>query len=282
MKIAISAESTIDLTKELIEKYDIKIARFQITLGDEVKYDGDVTSKDIIDFVDRTGVLAKTNAVNEYAFGEHFDNLLQTYDAVVHFSLSSEISCTYANAARAAEDKKNVYVIDTKSLSTGIALLAIYGTELRDQGVSAKDIYEKCLARVPAVQASFELTQLHYLYKGGRCSSLAYFGANLLKLRPQILVKDGKMHSGNKYKGSYEMVVKKYCRDILEKFDNPDLTRAFLTYTTATEEVLNVAREALKNAGFKEILETTAGGTITSYCGADCLGILYINDGERV
>jgi DegV family protein with EDD domain len=214
-------------------------------------------------------------------FDEHFDKLLQDYDAVVHFSLSSELSCAYSNAVRSAEKYKNVFVIDTKTLSTGIALLAIYGAELVSKGVHAKEVYEKCLKRVPFVQASFELNRLDYLFKGGRCSSLAYFGANLLKIRPQILVKDGKMISGKKYRGSYEHVVKNYCQDTLQMFDNPDLTRAFVTYTTADESVVNTAKEYLENAGFKEILVTRAGGTITSHCGENCLGILFMNDGEK-
>ncbi len=282
MKIAISAESTIDLTKELIAKYNLKILPYQITLGDEVKYDGEISSQEIIDFVTKTGKLPKTSAINEFTFQEYFNELLKEYDAVIHFTLSSGISCTCSNAMRAVENMPNVYVIDTKSLSTGIALQAIYATELLEQGLSAKEIYEKCLKRVSSVQASFELTRLDYLHKGGRCSSLAFFGANLLKLRPQILVtKEGTMVAGKKYRGSYEHVVKNYCQDTLEKFNTPDLKRAFITYTTAPESVVNIAREYLKEAGFEEIIETKAGATITTYCGENCLGILYINDGNE-
>lgn len=281
MKIAISAESTIDLTKELIEKYDVHIVPFQIFLGDENRLDGEVTTDEIIDFVNKTKILPKTGAVNEVQFDEHFGKLLEDYDAVIHFSLSSELSCAYSNACRAADKLKNVYVIDTRTLSTGIALIAIYGAELAEKGLLAKEIYEKCLKRVPFIQASFELNRLDYLYKGGRCSSLAYFGANLLKIRPQIILKDGKMVSGKKYRGFYEHVVKNYCQDTLQMFDNPDLKRAFITYTTADEAVLDVAKEYLVNAGFQEIYVTRAGGTITSHCGENCLGILYINDGEQ-
>ena len=126
MKIAISAESTIDLTKELIEKYQIKILPFQIFLGDENKFDGEVTTDEIIEFVNKTGILPKTGAVNEMQFDEHFENLLKDYDAVIHFSLSSELSCAYSNAIRSMKNHKNVFVIDTRTLSTGIALLAIY------------------------------------------------------------------------------------------------------------------------------------------------------------
>ena len=135
------------------------------------------------------------------------------------------------------------------------------------------------MQRVPNVQASFELKRLDYLYKGGRCSGLAFFGANLLKIRPQIVLKDGKMVPGKKYRGNFNLVVKKYCEDVLEEFDNPDTSVGFVTYTTASSEIVDIAVKYLKDRGFNEVYVTRAGGTITSHCGEDCLGILYINDG---
>ncbi len=280
MKVAISAETTIDLTKELILENDLKIIPFSIQLGDNSYNDGEITTDEIISFVNETGTLPKTSAVNEYAFTEHFETILKDYDAIVHFSLSSKMSLACANAIRASEKFKNVYVVDTQSLSTGIALLALNAKRLADAGMDAKEIYENSLKRVPFVQASFELKRLDYLYKGGRCSSLTFFGANLLKIHPQILVENGKMITGKKYRGNYSHIVKKYCQDVLETFNNPDLTEAFLTYTTADEEVLNTALTALKERGFKKIHVTRAGGTITSHCGEGCLGILYMNDGK--
>ncbi|MBQ4098157.1 MAG: DegV family protein [Clostridia bacterium] len=281
MKIAISAETTIDLTKELIEEFDIKIVPFSIQLGEKSVFDGEITTDDIISFVNETGELAKTSAVNEYAYTEHFSKILENYDAIVHFSLSSKMSLACTNAINAAKQFKNVFVVDTLSLSTGIALLALYAKRLADNGDDAQTIYEKCIKRVPSVQASFELKRLDYLHKGGRCSSLTYFGANLLKIRPQIVVKDGKMVTGKKYRGNFNHIVKNYCRDVLEEYNTPDLTEAFLTYTTADEEVLETAKNALVERGFKRIHVTRAGGTITSHCGEDCLGILYINDGNN-
>ena len=281
MKIAISAESTIDLTQDLIEKYNINIVPFHIVLGDKEYEDDKVTTDEIIEFVDKNKILPKTSAVNEVQFETAFSKLLKTYDAVIHFSLSSNISSAYDNAYRVAEKYKQVYVVDTKSLSTGIALLAIFAAKLAENGEKPENIVEKCLARVPQVQASFVLKRLYYLYKGGRCNSLAYFGANLLKLRPQILVKDGKMQSGKKYRGNFERVVDNYCKDTLEQFDTPDLEEAFITYTTADDATIQIAYNALKEKGFKNIHITRAHGTITSHCGENCLGILYINDGEN-
>ncbi|MBR2449079.1 MAG: DegV family protein [Clostridia bacterium] len=279
MKIAISTESTADLTKELIEENGFKIIAYPIQLGDKNCFDGEISTEEIISFVNQNKILPKTAAVNDYRFTEYFSELLKDYDAVIHFSLSSELSATYNNAVRSAKELKNVYVVDTRSLSTGIALLALYAKKLVDQGKGAKEIYELCLKRVPFVQASFELKRLDYLYKGGRCNALTLFGANLLKIRPQIIVDNGKMIPGKKYRGNFAHVVKNYCQDVLDKFNNPDLSVGFVTYTTADDEIIESAKEYLKERGFKNIYVTRAGGTITSHCGEDCLGILYINDG---
>ncbi len=278
MKIAISAESTIDLTKELLSKYDIKILPFGIQLGDKFADDGEITSEEIISYVNQTGVLPKTSAINEFQYNEHFEKLLKDHDAVIHFALSSCISSACNNAKSAAEKLENVFIVDTQSLSTGIALLAIYARELVEDGALVQEVYEKCQARVPHVQASFELKRLDYLHKGGRCSSLMLLGANVLKIRPQIILKEGKMISGKKYRGNYNHVVKSYCEDVLNEFNTPSLKHAFVTYTTADDAVVETAANMLKERGFENIHITRAGATITSHCGEDCLGILYIND----
>lgn len=281
MKIAITAESTIDLPKELLESYDIKTVSFGIIIDGKEGLDGEITATEIIESVAKTKVLPKTSAVNEFQYEEFFSSVLKDYDAIVHFSLSSKISSACSNAKAVAEKLKNVFVVDTLSLSTGIALLAIYARKLANRGLSPNDIYERCLKRVPFVQASFELKRLDFLYKGGRCSSLAYFGANLLKICPQILLKDGKMVSGKRYRGNFVRVVENYCNDTIEEFNTPDLSEAFVTYTTAPDEIVDIAVNALKDRGFKNIHITHAGATITSHCGENCLGILYINDGEQ-
>ena len=206
MKIAISCETAADFNKELIEQNNLYVLPFQILLGNENKYDGEVTTNEIIEFVNKTGILPKTGAVNSAQFSEHFETLLKSYDAVIHISLSSELRSTYENAVRASNDFQKVYVVDSKSLSTGIALLVLYAKRLINDGLTAEEIYKAVLNRVPSVQASFALKRLDYLYKGGRCNSLVYFGANLLKIRPQIIVKDGKMISGKKYRGSFDLL----------------------------------------------------------------------------
>ncbi len=284
MKIAISTESTSDMTKEMLEKYDIHILPYEIMLGDKTFYDGELTTQEMFDYVDKTGTLPKTAAINEFRYTEYFESLLKDYDGVVHISLSSGLTSSTNNAIIAANNLKNCYAVDSKSLSTGIALLAIYARKLADKGLTPKEIYEAVNKRVPHLQVSFVVERLDYLYKGGRCSSLALLGANLLKIRPRIVVKndDGKMVSDKKYRGKMEQVVEKYCADTLAEFNTPDKSVGFVTYTSATEGMAANAIRAMKEAGFEEIYETRAGGTIASHCGANTLGILYINDGDKI
>lgn len=277
MKIAITAESTIDLPRELLEKYDIKTLPFSVILGDNEYKDGEITSADIFKFVEENKILPKTSAINEAQYTEFFESVLKDYDAVVHFCLSSQISSACSNAKLAASAMKNVFVVDTKSLSTGIALLAIYARELTDGGMSAEEIAKRAEERTKDVQASFVVKKLDYLHKGGRCSSIALLGANLLSIRPEIVLSEGKMISAKKYLGKMEKVIEKYCKDVLAENINPDTKYAFVTYTTASEEMVNIAKTALQTAGFETIYETTAGATITSHCGENTLGILFLN-----
>ena len=281
MKIAVSVESTNDLSKELLEKYDIKVIAYTITLGDMTFKDGEHTTAEMFEYVDKYNTLPKTTALNEYEYTEFFTQLRKDYEAVVHICLSSGITSSCGNAERASKNVDNVFVVDSKSLSTGIGLLAMYARELAEEGLSAAEIAEKAQARAEKLQVSFVLERLDYLYKGGRCSSLQLLGANLLKIRPRIILKDGTMISDKKFRGGMGGVVAKYCAETLKDFNTPDLKRAFITYTTATPEMVEAARKALSATGFKEIYETRAGGTIASHCGANTLGILYFNDGEK-
>ena len=279
MNIAISAENTIDLPKELLDKYNIHIISFNITLGDQTS--NSYTTAEIFDYVDRTGIFPKTSALNEIEYGEYFDGLLKDYDAVIHFALGSGVSSTIDNAKRAASERKNCYVVDSLSISTGIALPAIYASKLVQKGMDAKEIYDKVNARIPYVQLSFVVEKLDYFHKSGRCSGLALIGANLLKIHPQVKMKNGKMQPAKKYRGRMEEVFKKYCEDTLAEFNNPDKSIGFVTYSSASDEMVKIGIDALKNAGFETIYNTFAGPTIGSHCGKNAIGIVYINDGKQ-
>ena len=280
MKIAISAETTVDLTQELIAKYDIKITPFYVTLGDRTAPDGEITPEDIFEYVELNGVLPKTSAINEYTYSEYFKSLLNDYDAVIHFSLSSELSSSYSNAVAASNKLQNVHVINSKSLSTGIALQAIYACKLRDEGKTPSEICKLVRQRRGSVQASFVVNTLNYLYKGGRCSGVTNIIGTLLRIKPQILLTaEGKMVPGKKYMGKGSKVVKAYCSDVLEEFNNIDTSLVFITHSHASPEMIEAAKQALIEKGITNIEITVAGATITSHCGPKTLGILYYNDG---
>ena len=281
MKIAITTETTCDLSPEQIAKNDIKVLPLTVILGEKSGLDGvDITPQDIFDYAENHKDLPRTSAVNEFTYEEFFGNILKEYDAIVHIALSSGLSSSCENAMHVAKKLKNVYVIDSLNLSTGIGLQVLYACELRDKGLSLEEIAKKVEARRSSVQASFFVNTIDYLYKGGRCSKLAAFGATVLRIKPQILVKqDGKMVPGSKYFGRKTQACKAYCEDVLKTFNNPDKSIIFITHTHANEEVVEVARNILKEKGFKNVVETYAGATITSHCGQGTLGILYYNDG---
>ena len=281
MKIAISLDSACDLTKELIEKYNFHTLPFGVNLGDKFIYDGEMPVLEIFEWADKNKTLPKTNAINEESFKEHFENLLKEHDAVIHFSISSEISCACNNAINASKHFKNVYVVDSLSLSTGIALLAIYASKLNETEGNPEKIVELVKKRIPHIQASFIVERLDYLHRGGRCSAIALLGANILKIRPQIEVVEGKLCNTNKFRGKMEKCVTDYCNSVLNKFSSPDKSVIFITHSHAEEGMVNSAKEFLKDIGFENVYETTAGCTISSHCGKNTLGILYLNDGDN-
>lgn len=282
MKIAISCESTCDLSKELVNKYDVKIIPYEVVLGTDCFRDGELENQKIFDFVDKTGTLPKTNALNFVEYTEYFESLLKEYDEVIHICLSSGISSSCNNAMNAAKELQNVHVVDSRSLTTGIGMLVMYARELADQGLSANEIVDKLNERKAKIQVSFVVERLDFLFKGGRCNSLQRFGANLLKLRPRIVLKDGVMSSDKNYRGSMPKVMAKYVEETLKDFPNPDKSKFFITYSSATPEMIESVKNTLANYGITEYYETTAGATVTSHCGANALGILYFNDGESI
>ncbi len=278
MKIVISAESTIDLPQEMLDKFDIHTTPFTINFNDKLVEDHFGVSKEIFEFVDKTKKLPKTSAVSPDQFQTHFENLKKDYDAIIHVSLSSLISSAYNNACLVAKDMENVFVVDSKSLSTGIALLAIRGKELVDQGKQPSEIYQTLTGLASNVQAGFVLEKLNYLYKGGRCSALALLGANILKIKPQIILSNGRMVVGKKYMGGMSKVVGKYLDDLLVENPNPVLENVFITHSSPMPEAEEILTAKLKERGFKNIYNTLAGGTISSHCGPNCIGVLFLNN----
>lgn len=282
MDIKFTADSVIDLWPEYIKENDITIIPLFITLGNDEFIDGETcTPNDIYGYVEKSGVLPKTAAVSVERYRNEFEKNVKEGKAVIHFNLSSEMSASYQNAKIAAEGMENVYVIDSRNLSSAVGLLVMHAVDMRNDGASAKEIYDEILKRIPYVQASFVIDKLDYLYKGGRCSSLMRLGANMLGIKPSIEVRDGKMGVGKKYLGTLKKGIMKYVKDILAEYNNPDYTRIMVTHTKVSEEIAKEVCDYLKKStSFADIYDTVASCTITSHCGPGTLGILFINDGK--
>lgn len=235
-----------------------------------------MTTKDIFAYVDKTGVLPKTAARSIYEYQEFFENILKDADAIIHVAFSSEMSSSCSNAQVAAEKFDNVKVVDSKSLSTGYGLLVLKACKLVGLGKSLDEIEKELVDTVPKLQASFIISNLKYLYKGGRCSAVAMFGANLLKIKPSIHVVDGKMGVGKKYMGKFSDTMLKYTNALLEENGEIDKENVFITFSSDENNVSDLVYDLLKEQGFQNIHKTYAGCTIASHCGPECMGVLFI------
>ncbi len=280
MRIRISADSTCDLSPELIEQYDVAITPLSIRLGDrDLKDSIEVTREDIFSYVEKTKSIPKTAAVNVGDYVDFFTKAKEEgYDGVVHFTISAEMSSCYQNACLAAQSFENVYIVDSRTLSTGIGHLVLDACILRDEGKTAKEIFDVLEERKMKLDVSFVLDTLRYLALGGRCNSLLAFGANLLNLKPSIQVNavTGKMGVDKKYRCSFERAVVRYVNDKLADKDSLDLRRIFITDSGVPDDVFEAVKEAVqKNAPFAEIIHTRAGCTVSSHCGPNCIGILF-------
>lgn len=277
-QIIISSDSTCDLSKELVDRYQIHIQPMGISLGDQIYRDGvDITPDMIYAHHEKTGQLPKTSAINVVEDLEYFEELTKDGSAVIHFTISSSMSSTYNNACVAAQEFENVYVVDARNLSTGSGLLVLAAAEMVQEGLEAQQIVEKLNDLADRVDASFVVDNLEYLVKGGRCSTLAALGANLLQLKPCISVKNGAMGVGKKYRGKFEKVLLTYVADRLADAEDICLDRVFVTHAGCDPKVVESVAEAVKNTlPFREILVTRAGCTVSSHCGANTLGVLFI------
>ncbi len=284
-KVKICADSVCDLSEELKNQYDISVLPLYVTKGDESLKDGfEITQQEVFDYYRSTGKLCSTAALNVEDFFDFFRAQLKECDEIVMIVISSEFSSCYQNACIAAEDFDNVHVVDSRNLSTGEGLVAIEAAKLAQQGLSGGEIAGKLRREViPRVDASFFVANVEYLHKGGRCSSIAALGANLLKLRPCIDVIEGKMKVTKKYRGNMAKCIAEYVKDRIEQAGDIENSLIFVTSTTSDMYAKMAAEEIKKHkSDFEEIAITQAGCTVACHCGEDTLGILFIRKSDRV
>ncbi len=276
--IRITCDSTCDLTASLYETYRVQPVPLGISLGDDFRQDGvNIKPQDIYDYAAATGSLPKTSAISVGEYEELFRSLTAQGDTVIHINLSSELSSSHQNACLAAQMVGNVYVVDSRNLSSGSGHLVLLARELADQGKSPQEIVKALEEARDKLDVSFVLQTLEYLHMGGRCSGVAAFGANLMKLRPEIEVIGGKMQVGRKYRGTMEKTILAYIRGRLEGRTDIDCGRIFITHSGVPQDIEDKAVALVKELQpFREVLVTSAGCTISSHCGPNCLGVLFL------
>ena len=277
MNVKITADSTCDLTEELIAAHDITIAPLTVTCSGESFKDGvDITPDGLYERIAACGKLGSTAAVNVQDYLDLFGGLLKNCDAIVHFTISAQMSACYQNACIAAAELGNVYVVDSRNLSTGIGHLVLDACDMAAAGMAPGDIQRALEEKREKLDVSFVVSTLDYLRKGGRCTALAAMGANILKLHPCIFVKGGAMGVGKKYRGKMADCITAYVRDRLGDISTVDTGRIFITDSGIDETVRDAAERAVRAAApFKEIIHTRAGCTVSCHCGPGTLGVLF-------
>ncbi len=276
-KVVVTVESTSDLSDELKSRYGILAVPLYISMDDGEYLDGvSITSADMFEKVSASGKLPKTAAAAVADFSAAWKPYLDEGCEIVHVTISSELSACYQNACLCAGECEGVYVVDSRSLSTGIGQLAIEAAIMAENGCRAADIAAALEEKRERLNVSFVLDTMDYLAKGGRCSSVTAFAAGLLKLRLCIEVENGKMDVAKKYRGKMSQVLCEYARERLLSCSDVELDRIFITDSGVDDETRRAVRDAiLEVKPFSEILFTRAGTTISSHCGPKCLGILF-------
>ena len=280
MRIRISSDSTCDLNQDYIKAHNVLILPLYTIKDGESFRDGvDITPAAIFEHVAKGGDLCSTAANNVEDYHSAFAAALEDCDALIHIDISADFSSCYQNACVAAEDfPGRVWVVDSRNLSTGHGHLVCQAVKMAEAGeLSPAEIAEALRELAGRVDASFILDRLDYMRKGGRCSTVAALGANLLQLKPCIEVVDGKMRVGKKYRGKFEKVIVEYAKERLQENPEVEHERIFITHTPVAEGVVEKVRAAIEEcAQFDEIVETTAGCTVSCHCGPGTLGILFI------
>lgn len=279
-KIVITSDSTCDLSPELLTKNNIELMRFNVILGVDTYRDGEgITPQTIFDYVEKTGELPKTAAPSVDDYVGFFKKYTEKGLTVIHFNISSGSSASHGFAKEAGkiigEDK--VYVVDSLALSTGQGLLVMKACDLLKEGESAKEIYDEVIALRNNVNTSFVPDTLQYLFKGGRCSSLSFAASKVLNIHPFIDMKDGKLYSKKKYMGSMARCLRSYVKDLAAECPSYDESRCFITHSSAEPELVDTVKKLVAEYfHFEEVIETVAGSIVTSHCGKNTIGVLFI------
>lgn len=284
--IKIVCDSTCDLSQEIIQERNIETFPLKVCFGEDMYLDQvNLTADQMYKKVEETGALPKTAAATIEEFVELFTRLVgEDGNDVICTGIGSQLSSTFQNAMIAINElndelASHVYLVDSGNLSTGIGLLVLKMCDMRDKGLTAKEIQEEAERIVPCVRAQFSVKDLTYLHKGGRCSGTAKLFGTLLSIRPILRVFGGKIIASEKIIARrYEKALNFQIEDLKNNIDNVDFEYLFVTHSEADAEadyiLENIPAEI--KAKFKHIYRTKAGCVVSAHCGQGTIGILYI------
>lgn len=276
-QVVITVDSAADIPKSVADEYGIKIMPMHVIVGGEEKNDGvDITAPQIFEYVDKTGEIPKTSAVSPGEYMNFFGSFIKEGKAVVHLSFCSELSSTYRNARIASARLSDVYPLDTRSLAGGISLLALKGCRMRDEGMSAEEIYSGLSLLVSKTNVSYLLDNIDFLRRSGRCSAAAAFGANLLSIKPCAAMVDGKIDVIKKYMGKTQAVRLQYADEQLKTHKNIDFETAFLYHSGVRPTEITALVRMLKDAGFENVITAFTGCMISLHSGRNAMGIHFL------
>lgn len=278
-KIRIIADSTCDLSKELISRYGVTIIPLCVIMGEKSYYDGvEISPDEIYAWADENKTTPKTAALSFDKTLEILRPFMDAKEDIIFFGISSHMSttCNITRLIAEQEEYDRLFVIDSENLSTGIGLQVIKACEMAEAGKTAEEIVseiENCRNRV---RASFVVDTLTYLARGGRCTAVTALLAGAFKLHPMIVVKDGEMGVSKKFRGKLQIALSAYVNELKPRLLNAEPERVFITHSGCSEELINDVRSMLDELHyFKEIHVTRAGGVISSHCGPGTLGVLF-------
>ena len=283
MSVKIIADSTCDLSKDLLEKNDISVLPLHIVLGDKEYKDGlEISPDEIYEWSNSNKEAPKTSAAAISDTIDIYSKYLKSYDEIICFSISGQMSTTVNVMRMAAEEldaEDTIHIIDSENLSTGGGLLVIEAAIMAKEGKTANEIVETMNQLKPFVRASFIVDTLTFLHRGGRCSGVAALAGGALKLHPKIVVENGGMKPDKKYRGKMNSAILTYVKDLEPQIQNAKSDRVFITHSGCEKETIESVRQYLSELGhFEEILITRAGGVISSHCGPGTLGVLFIEN----
>lgn len=279
-EIKIITDSTADLPVEIIKELDISIVPLYVTFNEEAFRDGiDITTAELYKRVEEEGTLPKTAAPSPADFHNIFKPFVDDGRDVLYIGLSSKLSSTIQNAKIAANEfpEGRIKIIDSFNLSTGIGILVLKAVTMAKEGLDLQEIAAKLQEMVPKVKTAFVINTLEYLHKGGRCSSLQSFVGGMLKIRPIVQVVEGKMILGNKTRGKIEKALNTLIEMISTDEYGVDLENIIVTHSEGADNAAYIHEELIKLFPEANILVTTAGCVISSHCGPNTVGIMYLN-----